>query len=319
MKHSTFLAAPLILAAILCSGCASLLLNIGMGDRRSPAKIERQREKGRKRWAALVPGIIAWEDSLKAAGVMRDTFIVVDGCRLHSVYVPSVVKSRRSAIVVHGFKAGPDNVMMLVRMYRDSLGFNVLAPSLRHHGYSEGDYVQMGWGDRLDILRWSALAHEMFGDTLQVYHGESMGAAAVMMASGESTPDYVRGFIEDCGYSTAWDEMTYCASKYLKRDSMLVSKAEKIIMERYGMSIHGVSSLKQLEKCRKPMLFIHGGADELVPVEMAYRNFEAKSNGYRELWIAPGSAHSRSYPDYPAEYTARVRKFLETHVSKIRE
>lgn len=314
MKRSVLVGVSLIAVMALCCGCASVLLGVGMWDKRSPAKVERQREKGRKRWAALVPGIIAWEDSLKAAGVMRDTGIVVDGCRLHSIYVPAGKPCRRSAIVVHGFKASPENVMMLVRMYRDSLGFNVLAPSLRHHGYSEGEYVQMGWGDRLDILRWSALAHGIFGDTLQVFHGESMGAATVMMASGEPTPEYVRGFIEDCGYTTAWEEMVYCASKFLKRDSLVVSRAEKLSVARYGVNIHEVSSLKQLEKCGKPMLFIHGSADELVPVEMAYRNFEAKSRGYRELWIAPGSAHSRSYPDHPAEYTSRVRKFLEDRV-----
>ena len=311
MKRSISWAVTLILVTVLFDGCASLLVSTGIADKRSPAKIERQRTRGRERWAALVPGIIAWEDSLRAEGVMKDTFIVVDGCRLHSVYVPAKTSSRRSAIVVHGYKAGPDNVMMLVRMYRDSLDFNVLAPSLRHHGYSEGDYVQMGWGDRLDILRWSALAHDMFSDTLQVYHGESMGAAAVMMASGESTPEYVKGFIEDCGYTTAWEEIVYCASKYLKRDSSIVLKAESITMDKFGLNLHECSSLKQLEKCRKPVLFIHGSMDEIVPVEMSRRNFEAKSSGYRELWISQGSAHSRSYPDNPAEYTARVREFLE--------
>lgn len=309
-------AAAILLAVFVVSGCAGVLVSAGLASPRSAARVEKVNRRNRERWEALVPGIMPWMDSLRAAGVMRDTFIVEDGCRLHAMYVPSGVDSRRTALVVHGYDAGPHNVMMLVRMYRDSLGFNVLAPSLRHHCYSEGEYVQMGWKDRLDLLRWSEVAHECFDDTLQVFHGESMGAAAVMMASGEDTPEYVRGFVEDCGYTSVWEELVYAMDHFLKKDSLFVARAEKITVRRFGLDFHEASSVRQLARCGKPMLFIHGSGDQLVPVEMARRNFEAKSEGYRELWIAPGAAHSRSYPCYPAEYTARVRHFLEEHVLK---
>ena len=72
----------------------------------------------------------------------------------------------------------------------------------------------------------------------------------------------------------------------------------------------GASSVNQLAKCWKPMLFIHGNADPLVPVWMAQTCYDAKVVGYRELWIAEGSGHSWAYPDHPAEYVARVRSFL---------
>lgn len=141
-----------------------------------------------------------------------------------------------------------------------------------------------------------------------------MGAAAVMMASGEDTPDYVRGFVEDCGYSSVWEELVYAAGHYLKKDSLFVERAEKIAVRRFGLDFHEASSVKQLARCSKPMLFIHGSGDELVPVDMVKENYDAKSEGYKELWIAPGAAHSRSYPCYPAEYTSRVRRFLKEHV-----
>lgn len=308
--------AAVLLTVLVADGCAGILVSAGLASPRSRARIEKVNKRNRDRWEALVPGIMPWMDSLRSEGVMRDTFIVADGCRLHAVYVPSEEDSRRTALVVHGYDAGPHNVMMLVRMYRDSLGFNVLAPSLRHHCYSEGEYVQMGWNDRLDLLRWSEVAHGCFDDTLQVFHGESMGAAAVMMASGEDTPEYVRGFVEDCGYSSVWEELVYAADHYLKKDSLFVERAGKIARRRFGLDFREASSVRQLARCGKPMLFIHGSGDELVPVEMVRRNFEAKTDGYKELWIAPDAAHSRSYPCYPAEYTARVRRFLEEHVMR---
>ena len=35
-----------------------------------------------------------------------------------------------------------------------------------------------------------------------VLHGVSMGAATVMMTSGDPLPEYVRAFVEDCGYAS---------------------------------------------------------------------------------------------------------------------
>ena len=300
--------------AVLLTSCASALVKWGLASPRTASNIEKETERSRDRWEALVPGLMHWADSLLSRGVMRDTVMEIEGCRLHAMWASA--QSERTAIVVHGYNAGPYNVMMLARMYRDSLGFNVLMPSLRHHYRSGGEYAQMGWKDRLDLLEWSEFAHGLFADTLQVFHGESMGAAAVMMAGGERTPDYVRGFIEDCGYTNAWEEIVFASDKYLHRDSAFVRRAAEICEKRYGVNLYEASSVAQLAKCSKPMLFIHGDADQLVPVRMAWENYNAKTSGYREIWIAPGSAHSRAFPDYPAEYTARVRAFLTDHVLK---
>ena len=38
-----------------------------------------------------------------------------------------------------------------------------------------------------------------------VIHGISMGAATTMMTAGEETPDAVKVFVEDCGYTSVWD------------------------------------------------------------------------------------------------------------------
>ena len=40
-------------------------------------------------------------------------------------------------------------------------------------------------------------------------YGVSMGAATVMMTSGEKLPDNVKAIVEDCGYSTVNQELQY--------------------------------------------------------------------------------------------------------------
>ncbi len=69
--------------------------------------------------------------------------------------------------------------------------------------------------------------------------------------------------------------------------------------------------MNQLAKCDRPMLFIHGDADDFVPVSHVYKNYEAKTHGYKELYIVPGAVHANSYAKDPANYTWRVKYFLD--------
>ena len=208
-----FAALAVLFAAATLQGCADFLVRVSTHPPYHGNSIRHEC----RRWEKRVPGITAWIDSLRSTGAMKDTIVVADdGVKLHAYYMDAAAPSLRTAIVVHGFVVNQMNVMMLARMYRDSLGYNVLLPALRHHGKSGGKEVQFGWKDRLDLLRWAEVAHGIFADTLQVFHGESMGAATVMMASGEQTPPYVRGFIEDCGYTSVWDIMSHCQQNLLR-------------------------------------------------------------------------------------------------------
>lgn len=318
MKTIVRISLLLVSVIMACGGCASIIVNKGLTPKYTERKRDRMFKSNRELWEKLTPGITAWTDSLREAGVLRDTFIFDGNVRLHACYMAADCRdgaSRNTALVVHGYVSSPYNVMPLARMYRDSIGYNVLLPTLRHHGYSDGEAIQMGWLDRLDLLRWSETAHRIFGDTLQVLHGVSMGAATVMMASGEETPLYVRGFVEDCGYTSVWNELNYAMDRYVGLKAKPTAyRAEKIVSRKYGWDFHEASSVCQLRKCTKPFLFIHGENDPLVPARMAEYNYNAKSQGYRELWIAGGSVHARSFPDHPREYLDRVRAFLKNHV-----
>lgn len=306
-------ASHIILAAILIltlQGCAALLVQTSTHPpRRSYKGIEYS-------WNRILPGIKPWIDSLRNTGALRDTFAIINGCRLHSFYSEAPVPSRKTAVVIHGFLVNEMSVMAIARMYRDSLGYNIWLPCLRYFGKSDGEAVQFGWNDRLDVLEWSRIAHGCFGDTLQVMHGTSMGAATVMMVSGEETPDYLRGFIEDCGYTSVMDQFRYISSEKLHVDKNTFLKAAEINELRFGWSYDEASSINQVAKCTKPMFFIHGEADQFVPAWMAEACYNAKTQGYRELWTTTDSEHCMSFPDHMEEYVARVRTFLTEHVER---
>ena len=261
------------------------------------------------------PGIIAWYDSLHAAGIFRDTTIVGEGgYKLHAIYSAAAVPERAegTAVVVHGYTDNHICFLNLVRMYRDSLNYNVMVPDLHYHGYSEGRAVQMGWLDRFDVKRFGDLSHAIWGDDFLVVHGVSMGAATTMMLSGDELPPYYKAFVEDCGYTSVWDQFAHnLKDQYHLCTWPALNIASSACKRKYGWNFKEASSVNQLARCERPMLFIHGDADDFVPFSHLQKNYDAKTKGYKKMWVAPGSKHAMAYKDHPAEYVRQVREFLK--------
>lgn len=99
------------------------------------------------------------------------------------------------------------------------MGFNILAPDARGHGKSEGDYIGMGYKDRLDITSYIYEIINKFSinkpEPEILLYGCSMGAATVMMTLAEKLPNNVKACIADCGYSSVWAELSYQFKKFL--------------------------------------------------------------------------------------------------------
>lgn len=275
-------------------------------------------ESHRKNWGkamAWYPELRPWLDSIKHEQAWRDTFAVMpDGTLAHAVYISSRKAGGRTAVVVHGYTNNSIDMLHIARIYNKEMHCNVLLPDLHGHGQSGGSDIRMGWLDRLDVLRWIRLAPQMAAvpdDSLRlVVHGISMGAATTMCVSGEPTPSYVRCFVEDCGYTSAWDEFAHeLRGRFSLPEFPLLYTSSWLAECKYGWSFKEASPLRQVAKCRKPMLFIHGSKDTFVPTWMVYPLYGAKPKP-KELWIAPGSEHAFSYRDHREEYTRRVCKFV---------
>jgi len=275
------------------------------------ADIERTRHKA----DSLLPGSTQWYDGLKAQGILKDTTIVgYNDFKVHACYVPAKdsATAQGTAIVIHGYGDNHLVFLYLVRMYRDDFNYNVLFPDLQYHGYSEGNHIQMGWFDRFDIEKWIEVAHDIFQDDFMVLHGVSMGGAAVMMTSGDHLPPYVRCFVEDCGYSSVilqFNNNRRQSFWFVPPD--VLQSASLVTKKRYGWGFWEASSLKQLAKCERPMLFIHGDADDFVPFSHLQKNYDAKVKGYKEMWVAEGAVHAHAFAKHPEEYKQHVRDFLE--------
>ncbi len=233
-----------------------------------------------------------------------------DGIHCSGVYYPNG-DSHNWVIALHGYRGDHLGATSLAQHYHDH-NYQVLTPDLRACGDTDGDYLGMGWLDRKDILSWIDWIIAQDPEAKIVIHGVSMGAATTMMTAGEDTPDQVVAFVEDCGYTSVWDIF---ASELKLRFGMpefpLMYTANMFAILKAGYSFKEASALNQIKNCKKPMLFIHGTADDFIPYEMMDILYQAKPGDNKEKVTAPGSGHGEAMYLLGNEYWDDVFAFLD--------
>lgn len=236
-----------------------------------------------------------------------------DKLQLHSYVVSQ--NSNKWAIVVHGY-GGSGKLMSDKSKYFYDMGYNVLIPDLRGHGKSEGDYIGMGWKDRLDIISWINFIIKENPNAEIVLHGTSMGAATVLMTSGENLPSNVKAIVADCAYTSAWDEFSYQLETYLKVPSYYILNVTNMVTKlKAGYSLKEASALECVKKATVPILYIHGDKDKFVPYSMMDKLYDATSSPKEKLTI-DGGEHANSDLVSPFLYWLTVEDFLNQYVTQ---
>ena len=110
------------------------------------------------------------------------------------------------AIIFHGYRGYAERDGLGGYTLCTALGYNVLLPDQRAHGYSGGHTITMGVKERYDARDWTVWARSRFGPEVPIFlMGVSMGAATVLLAAGLNLPDNVCGIVADCADGQAAD------------------------------------------------------------------------------------------------------------------
>ena len=206
------------------------------------------------------------------------------------------------ALEAQGNERGKDLDASYAFMYEHYPFLSHWVDSLQRAEALRDTFIMADDGARLHALYLRA--DTLTPRTAIVVHGYTMGAATTMNVSGEPQPPFVHCFVEDCGYTSVWDEYKgELRNQFGLPAFPLLHLASWATDLRYGWNFREASPLAQVKKCRLPMLFIHGTEDTL---------FAAKP-GVKEYWRVEGAEHANSYLKFPKEYTERVKTFLEKY------
>lgn len=217
------------------------------------------------------------------------------------------------AICLHGYTNEPIGMARYAKRFFDR-GMTVLTPAARAHERSGGEYIGMGWPERNDVVKWAREIVRRDPQARILIFGVSMGGATAMDVAGEKLPCQVRCIIEDCGYTSVWDEFSLQLKDVFGLPSFpLLDVANATCNVRAGYDFRTASSVEQLKKATLPMLFIHGDKDTFVPYSMLDQNYDACASKIKQKLTVHGATHAKSAQVDPELYWSTVENFLEAN------
>lgn len=233
---------------------------------------------------------------------------------LKGYYYPAETASEKWLLFFHGYASSVKWSRRWIRTMSER-GYHVLAPDMRGHGMSGGDYIGMGWDERLDILAWIDWTIARDPQAQILVSGVSMGGASVLCAAGEALPDAVKCLISDCGYTSVRDILS-CQLKALFHlpDFPFLYAARSAILRHAGYDIFRASAVEQLKKATKPILMIHGTNDTFVPFSMLQQNFDAAASEDKRMLAIEGAGHGTSCCTDPDLYWETYLAFADRYI-----
>lgn len=257
--------------------------------------------------AKLAP--IGWED----------VYVVSeDNLRLHGYFIPAPQPGEtRTVVLFHGYSVRALQMADYALYWRDTFGFNVLMPDARAHGLSQGRIAGMSWPERKDCQLWLNFLRERLGPTATfALHGISMGGSTVLTAAGEEPQD-IKILIEDCGYSSVYEEFKHQLQRRLYLPSWPLLPFVSLLCKGFaGYTFKEASPIGMAKKIQLPILVIHGQADTFVPCAMGQQIYDALPSPDKELVLVPDAGHIESFAkDQTGAIRARIAQMVQQYMT----
>lgn len=234
-----------------------------------------------------------------------------DGLKLHAYLIEnqSAYKNGNFMMVFHGYKSNATAMAHFGMQFYD-MGYSVLMPDARAHGKSEGKYIGMGWPERLDNLLWINEIIKIDSKAKIGLYGISMGGSTVINTAGEDLPKQVVVAVEDCGYSSAYDEFAHQMKSQFKIDSFPMLDISLLVASiKTGVNLTEGDCVTQAAKIKIPTLFIHGDQDSFVPFDMLDKLYKA-ANCKKQKLVVEGAGHGQSAIADPLLYWTTIEQFV---------
>lgn len=237
----------------------------------------------------------------------------IDNLRLCGYEIKNPHKSDTWIIVVHGYMGQGLDMVPCVKKFIQ-MGYNALIIDQRAHGNSQGKYRGMGYLECKDLKEWINLIINENENPKIILYGVSMGATTVMMETGEKLPENVRVCIEDCGYTSIWEEFKSIYKRSFKLPTFPILNIASLTSKiKAGYYFKQASAIKAVKRSKIPTIFIHGEEDKLVPCNMAEKLYKV-AKCKKEKLIIKKAGHVESYTVETERYWRKIKEFIEAYI-----
>jgi hypothetical protein len=220
-------------------------------------------------------------------------------------------KYKKIAVLCHGLGCAKCSGYKYAELFL-RLGYHVLLYDQRNHGQSGRALTSMGFYERLDLKKVIDWCFCTYGKEIRIVtHGESMGAATVLMHLG--IDDRVTCTIADCAYSDLITLVKHQVKQYYHLPSFLIPVISFVTYLRAGFWYHDISPIKVVGKTETPILFIHGKIDNFVPTAMSKYMYACKRKD-KAIYLVARAKHAQSIVVNRKGYEKRVTDFVSRYL-----
>ena len=298
----------LLLAAILITAYVCYRIMLYSKPRKLPGEGEYEIPEG-EIYAVFKEDMIGWTKMIRAYPYKEYSIQSFDGLTLRAKlyeYKPGAPIE----LMFHGYRGYAERDLSggVERCFK--LGHSALLIDHRGAGCSDGHVITFGILEKRDALRWVDFAVREFGeDARLILTGISMGAATVMMAAGEELPPQIQYVLADCGY-TSPREIISKVMRDLKLPPALLYPCATLGARIFGgFNLNEDSPLEAMARCKLPVVFAHGDADDFVPYDMSVRLCEVCTGRHKKLVTIRGAGHGLAFPVARDEYVEALAEF----------
>jgi len=259
------------------------------------------------------PAMEGWVRAMRAAEQEHFQIRSFDGLTLYATFY-EYAPGAPIELMLHGYRGSAERDLSggLQRCF--AVGRSALIVDQRCCGRSEGNVITFGIREKRDALSWLAFMQTQWPDRKIILTGISMGAATAVMAAGEPLPENVIGVLADCGYNSPKDIMC-CVMKTMGLPPKLCYPFARLGAKLFGgFDPEADSPEAAAKRCRVPVIFYHGEADDYVPCWMSRRVYDACASR-KQLVTVPGAGHCLSYGVEPERYLETLREFFGPEAS----
>ena len=250
-------------------------------------------------------------------GYEKTAFKTSDGLTLKGWFIPAKNADAPTIVMCHGWGDNKGELLDDTHFLVSRGGYNLFYFDNRSHGESEGTITTMG---RLELLDFEAAIRHLRENKPRAMErlgafGLSMGASVLAMALGRY-PE-IRAAVLDSPFPSyrrvvrrwAWNKFRapYIPFVWATLEMLKVRVGDGAI-DRYD-PVRFIGEVKN-----RPLFFIAGGQDILMPVADVKSIYDAANGAPKELWVVPTAAHGKCHEAAGPEYESRVLSFFENHL-----
>ena len=221
--------------------------------------------------------------------------------------------SKKWVIAVHGYGCTGRSMMFCAKKFYEH-GFNVIIPDLPCHGRSYGRFIGMGQYEYRDILKIADMTAAHNSGARIMLYGVSMGAATVLTATGGDARN-ISCAVSDCSFSDARSVLDFQIQNIIHMPAfMIIHELDKGYRKKTGYSLKNADIRKFVRRSVTPTLFIHGGADKIVPTAMVYKLYNAAACP-KDILIVQNAGHGVSAYADTGVYWKKVFDFADKYTA----